>query len=166
MPPATPAPSPAPALTVAAIVERTGRFLCVEELIAGRRVINQPAGHVEPGETPAQAVIREALEETAWHFRPTAVVGIYLWRPPEAARPYLRVALCGDCTAHEAGRALDTGILQAVWLERDELLARAGTLRSPMVMRCLDDYRAGQRLAPALAECRDPAELLRHAIRL
>lgn len=139
-----------PHVTVAAVAERDGRFLMVEEEDDGRIVLNQPAGHVDPGESVPAAVIREALEETAWRFQPSAIVGIYLWTRPSADVTYLRIAFCGECTEHEAGRTLDQGILRAVWLSRDELAEREAQLRSPMVLRTIDDYLAGRRYPLAL----------------
>lgn len=134
-----------PELTVAAIVERDGRFLCVEERVQGRLVINQPAGHVEDGEGLVPAVIRETLEETAWIFEPVAVVGVYLWQRPEGGNPFLRVAFTGRVRNHDAQRALDEGIVRALWLNRRELEARGAQLRSPMVLRGIDDYLRGTR---------------------
>lgn len=133
-----------PELTVAAIVERDGRFLVVEELVGGRLVINQPAGHVEPGESLLAAVTREAREETAWRFLPDAMVGIYLWGHASQSR-FLRVAFTGRCRDFDASLALDTGIVRTLWLTRTELLARTAQLRSPMVLRGVDDYLAGRR---------------------
>ena len=132
-------------VTVAAITERSGRFLMVEEQVAGQAVINQPAGHLEPGESLVEAVIRETLEETAWALEPEAVTGIYLWQTPDQSRSFLRVAFAGQCRGHDAERELDTGIIAAHWLSRDEIHAQAIRLRSPMVMRCIDDYLAGIR---------------------
>lgn len=139
-----------PDVTVAAVVEREGRFLVVEERVRSRLVINQPAGHLEKGESLVQAVIRETLEETAWHFVPQSVVGIYLWnqaaRSGEGpARTFLRVAFHGTVTHHEGGRTLDTGIERALWLSREQLAAQPARLRSPLVLRCVDDYLAGRR---------------------
>jgi len=131
-------------LTVAAIVEEHGRFLMVEERAHGELVINQPAGHVEPGETLIEAVAREALEETAWHFTPEALVGIYLWQHPGSGEHFLRAAFTGKHHDH-TDAALDTGIERALWLSRDELVERAEQLRSPMVLRGIDDYFAGKR---------------------
>jgi len=133
-----------PELTVAAIVERAGRFLVVEERVGGRLVLNQPAGHVEPGESLLAAVRREAREETAWNFLPEAVVGIYLWGQPGQAR-FLRVAFTGACRDFDANLTLDSGIVRALWLSRTELLARTPQLRSPMVLRGVDDFLAGRR---------------------
>jgi 8-oxo-dGTP pyrophosphatase MutT (NUDIX family) len=137
--------NPSPDITVAAVVLDRGRFLVVEERIAGRDVLNQPAGHVERGETLLQAVVRETLEETAWTLRPTWFLGAYLWQPPRASRPTLRFAFVGEVTAHDPSRRLDRGILAAHWLGRDELLAEAARLRSPLVLRCVDDFLGGRR---------------------
>jgi len=134
-----------PELTVAAVVEREGRFMFVEERIRGRLLINQPAGHVEPGETLLQAVSRETLEETAWTFVPESMVGIYLWVRTPGQRTFLRVTYSGHCEAHDERRVLDTGIERVLWLSRGELIARTSQLRSPMVLRAVDDYLAGLR---------------------
>ncbi|MEO7385787.1 MAG: NUDIX hydrolase [Gammaproteobacteria bacterium] len=134
-----------PELTVAAVVEQNGRFLMVEERVAGRLVLNQPAGHVEPGETLADAVIREALEETAWTFVPEATIGIYLLGRDDGRNPFLRVTFAGRCVSHDNKRALDAGIERALWLSRTELVARSSQLRSPMVMRAVDDFERGVR---------------------
>jgi 8-oxo-dGTP pyrophosphatase MutT (NUDIX family) len=134
-----------PELTVAAIVERNGRFMLVEEHVSGRLVLNQPAGHVEPGESLAEAVVREALEETAWTFVPEAIVGVYIWGREGGKNPFLRVAFSGRCTAHDSSRKLDDGIERVVWLSRSDLVARSNRLRSPMVMRAVDDYESGIR---------------------
>ena len=134
-----------PEVTVAAIVERDGRFLMVEERISGRLVLNQPAGHLEDGETLAEAVIRETREETAWRFRPEALVGVYLWRNPADARSYLRFAFCGTVDDHRAHQPLDAGIQRALWITHEQLLAQGSRLRSPMVLRCLRDYLLGKR---------------------
>jgi ADP-ribose pyrophosphatase YjhB (NUDIX family) len=134
-----------PDLTVAAVVERDGQFLLVEERVGHRMVFNQPAGHVERNEQFVDAVVRETLEETAWTFRPEALVGIYLWEPPEKQRSFLRAAFCGQVTSHDPGRSLDRGIERAVWMTRDQIVSRSARLRSPMVLRCIDDYLEGTR---------------------
>ena len=134
-----------PDVTVAAVVEKDGRFLIVEEVVSGRRVFNQPAGHLEDHETLIEAVIRETLEETAWHFTPQAVTGIYQWRNAENDRSFLRVAFAGTCHQHEGWRPLDEGICRALWVERGDLLHDRDRLRSPMVLACIDDYLAGHR---------------------
>jgi 8-oxo-dGTP pyrophosphatase MutT (NUDIX family) len=134
-----------PDVTVAAIVEREGRFLLVEEHVGNRLVINQPAGHLEPNESFSEAVIREALEETAWTFVPDAVSGVYLWTHRERNLTFLRVAFCGEVTEHHTERRLDRGIRRTLWLSREEIEQRNAQLRSPMVLRCVDDYLAGHR---------------------
>jgi len=134
-----------PDLTVAAVVERDGQFLLVEERVGNRMVFNQPAGHVERGEQIVDAAVREALEETAWTFRPEALVGIYFWEQPERHRSFLRFAFSGTVSHHDADRVLDRGIERAVWMSREQLALRAARLRSPMVLRCIDDFLAGRR---------------------
>ncbi len=135
-----------PDLTVAAIVQRDdGRFLVVEERIGHSMVFNQPAGHVEDRESIIEAAIRETLEETAWHFMPQHLVGVYLWRNPENGRSILRIALSGEVRGHESSRRLDHGILAAHWMSRESLVAQSARLRSPLVLQCIDDYLAGRR---------------------
>src|SRR5262245_62544111 len=116
-----------PELTVAAVVERQGRFLMVEERVARRLVFNQLAGHVEEGEDLLDAVVRETLEETAWEFQPQAIVGIYLWKNPGNGRSFLRVAYSGIARQHDSERRLEPAILRAHWLTRDQLLDRKST---------------------------------------
>jgi ADP-ribose pyrophosphatase YjhB (NUDIX family) len=132
-------------LTVAALIERHGRFLVVEELAGGIEVINQPAGHVEFGESLRAAVVREMQEETAWVFDPIAISGVYLWEHPETSERFLRIVFCGSCRDHDKAQALDAGILRTLWLSRQELVARSVQLRSPMVLRAIDDYKSGNR---------------------
>ena len=135
-----------PEVTVAALVEQSGRFLVVEERIKGHAVFNQPAGHVEMGETLAEAVAREAREETAWRFTPQHLVGIYLLGGAGArGRSILRFAFSGTADDHDSTQPLDRGILRTHWLTRAELLERQPRLRSPLVLRCIDDYLAGRR---------------------
>jgi 8-oxo-dGTP pyrophosphatase MutT (NUDIX family) len=134
-----------PDVTVAAIIERDGRFLVVEERAARRIVINQPAGHLERGENLVEAVIRETLEETAHSLVPEALTGIYLWRQPTADRTFLRVAFTGSVTGPDATRRLDRCIIRTAWMTREQLAARPNVLRSPLVLRCIDDYLAGAR---------------------
>ena len=138
-------PSPgSPEVTVAAVAESDGRFLLVEERINRRLLLNQPAGHVEPGETLLAAVAREAHEETAWHFEPQALLGVYLWRHPTNGRSFLRFAFTGPLTRHDASQRLDHGIVGTHWLTRTEIGKQPSRLRSPLVLRCVDDYLAGQ----------------------
>jgi 8-oxo-dGTP pyrophosphatase MutT (NUDIX family) len=134
-----------PDVTVAAIIERSGRFLLVEERIRGRLVLNQPAGHLEDGEALLDAVIRETLEETAWQFTPEALLGIYQWR---SARGHttLRFAFTGSVHGYDAARPLDPPIVTTHWLGREEIAQRAARLRTPLVLRCVEDYLGGRRL--------------------
>jgi ADP-ribose pyrophosphatase YjhB (NUDIX family) len=135
-----------PDVTVAAVIEQQGRYLLVEELQEGVSVFNQPAGHLEAGENLPAAVIREVLEETTRVFTPTAALGVYLWHNP-AGVTYLRVAFSGTCSAPLAGRTLDTGIIATHWLTHAEIIALGARLRSPLVLRCIEDYEAGQRFS-------------------
>lgn len=132
-----------PRLTVAVVVARHGKLLFVEEACADGRVLNQPAGHVEPGESLPVAAAREALEETGWQVAPRAVVGLYRWGAPDGTE-YLRVAFEADPLRHDAGRALDADILATHWLAPSELAGRA--MRSPLVQATVDDWLRGRRL--------------------
>lgn len=132
-----------PHITVATIVESAGRFLLVEELKAGRRVLNQPAGHLEPNETLRQAAIRETLEETGWDVQLTGVAGIYLYTAPSNGVTYQRVCFVAKAISHDPHRKLDTGIVGSTWLSRDELAAQPERWRSELVLRCIDDYLRG-----------------------
>ncbi len=141
----------APSVTVAAIIEHQGRFLLVEEHTPEGLKLNNPAGHLEPAESPLQAVCREALEETARVFTPQALLGVYLsrfQRPARADRAaedvtYLRFAYRGTVGEPLPGRALDEGIVRTLWLGADEIRAARERLRSPLVLRCIDDFLAG-----------------------
>lgn len=132
-----------PRITVAAVVEHHGRFLFVEEESDGQRVLNQPAGHLDPGESLLQAVVRETMEESAWEVEPVALLGIYQYRSPRAE--YLRFAFECRALRHHPERALDREIVAAHWLSRAELLAARTPLRSPMVVRCVDDHALPRR---------------------
>lgn len=136
----------APHVTVAVIVEKDDRFLLVEETVeAGRVVYNQPAGHVEQGETLVQAAAREALEETGWDVEPTALTGFYVYTPPHKPDvTYYRACFLATALRYREGYQLDEGIIQAVWLTRDEI-ALSDKLRSPLVLKCVDDAINGQR---------------------
>jgi len=136
---------PRPVVTVATIIMRDDAFLVVEEETRVGVRLNQPAGHLEAGETLVAAAVRETLEETGHRIAPTALVGIYRWQAPDTGATFIRFAYAGVVVAHEAARPLDAGILRAFWLTYDELAARRATHRSPLVMRCVDDYRAGSR---------------------
>ncbi len=134
-----------PAATVAAVIERDGKFLLVEEISDGRRVLNQPAGHLDPGESLVAACVREALEETAHRFTPQSLVGIYRWHYAPADNTFLRFAFAGRLEGVDAGRRLDTEIVAVHWLSREDLASKPDMHRSPLVMRCVDDYLAGRR---------------------
>jgi 8-oxo-dGTP pyrophosphatase MutT (NUDIX family) len=142
-----------PSVTVAAIIERGGKFLLVEEHTQDGLRLNNPAGHLDPGENPIQACARETLEETAFHFKPEALVGIYMSRferpVPGQELPlditYLRFAFSGTLGEHVAGQALDEGIVRALWLSPDEIRACVHLHRSPLLLTCLEDYLAGRR---------------------
>ena len=143
-----------PNVTVSAIACRDERFLVVEEDAKGSIVFNQPSGHLEEGETLLAAVRREVLEETGWEFEPETLVGVYLFRKSaNEGLTYLRFCFAGRCITHDPERALDQGILRAAWLRREELEQLGSRLRSPMVLRCIDDYLAGQAF---------PLELINH----
>jgi 8-oxo-dGTP pyrophosphatase MutT (NUDIX family) len=128
-------------LTVAAVIEHNARFLVVEELVGGRRVLTQPAGHIEPGETLEAAVIREVLEESGYHFTPLTVLGIFSWH--DESRSYLRITFSGEVESPAKEQCLDEGIIATHWLTKQELLARSSMLRSPMVMSCIERYEHG-----------------------
>lgn len=147
-----------PNVTVAAVIERDGKFLLVEEEVSdGENGVvvryNQPAGHLDENESLVKACARETLEETAWHFTPRQLVGIYQWQRSAKDVTYLRFAYCGDLGEHEVERKLDDGILRAVWLTPAEIDALRDQHRSPLVMQCIHDYLVGRRY---------PLELVRH----
>jgi 8-oxo-dGTP pyrophosphatase MutT (NUDIX family) len=148
-----------PEVTVAAIVEREQRFLVVEERVEGRLVFNQPAGHLEDRESLVAAVIRETREETAWRLTPEALVGVYLWRDPRNERTFLRFAFCGTVDDHRPDQPLDTGIVRAAWLTHEQLRAQPGRLRSPLVLRCMDDYLLGRRQPLTSIQSLGPVDL-------
>lgn len=134
-----------PNVTVAAVIEQEGRFLLVEEETSQGLRFNQPAGHWEPGETLSDGAIREVLEESAYDFEPQHLIGIYRWHADESDTTYLRFAFCGSVTAHHPERKLDEGIVRAVWLNLDEIRANQSRHRSPLILRCVEDYLAGKR---------------------
>lgn len=148
-----------PNVTVAALIERDGHFLLVEEDTADGLRLNNPAGHLDPGESPIQACIREVLEETAHDFTPTAVVGVYLNRFRRTRTgddiTYLRFAFAGQLGTHHGWRALDEGIVRTVWMTPEEIRATRERHRSPLLLRCLDDYLAGQRFSLNLVHTDD-----------
>ena len=140
-----------PRVTVAAIIEQSGRFLLVEEQTPDGLRLNQPAGHLEAGESPQQGVVREALEETGRAFAPEGLVGLYLSRTRRSTEhgeqdvSYLRLAFFGTASAADPGRALDDGIARTLWMDIESLRASASRHRSPLVLRCAEDYLRGRR---------------------
>ena len=148
-----------PSVTVAAIIERDGRYLLVEEHTPEGLKLNNPAGHLDPGESPADGCARETLEETTHHFTPTALVGVYLSRFKRPATgediTYLRFAFCGELGDVVPGRTLDHGIVRTLWMTPDEIRASAARHRSPLLLRCMEDHLAGRRL-PLDAVYTDP----------
>lgn len=152
-----------PDVTVAAVVERGGRFLMVEERAARRIVLNQPAGHLERGESLVEAVVRETLEETGCALRAEAVTGIYLWRHPATDRTFLRVAFTGAVDGPDPARRLDRCIIRAAWMTREQLAGRPQSLRSPLVLRCIDDYLSGARHPLSLLTSLDLGDVRRAA---
>ncbi|MCS4511287.1 NUDIX hydrolase [Xylophilus ampelinus] len=156
----TAAPRWKPNVTVAAVMERDGRFLLVEEHTGDGLKLNNPAGHLDLGETPAQGCAREALEESAYVFTPTALVGVYISRFQRSGDgediTYLRFAFSGEVGEHFPEQPLDEGIVRAVWMTADEIRACPERHRSPLLLRCLEDYLAGRRL-PLEAVYSDPS---------
>jgi 8-oxo-dGTP pyrophosphatase MutT (NUDIX family) len=134
-----------PHVTVAALVEQDGKYLLVEEQTEDGLMLNQPAGHLEPGESLVAGARREALEETAFEFRPTHLVGVYSWRHPARDITYLRFAFAGTLGSHHPGRELDDGIVRVVWLTPEEIRASRQRHRSPLVARCVEDHLRGIR---------------------
>jgi ADP-ribose pyrophosphatase YjhB (NUDIX family) len=141
-----------PHVTVAAVIEREGRFLLVEEETPRGLQFNQPAGHFEENEDLLAAVKREVLEETAWQFEPEHVTAIQLWRRNPKEPTFLRVCFSGTCHSHNPEQALDTGIVATHWLTRDEIAEHTARLRSPLVLLAIDDYLAGRRFPLALLQ--------------
>ena len=144
-----------PSVTVAAVISKdfdgVQKFLLVEEETRDGLKLNNPAGHLDPGESPAQGCARETLEETAFHFTPTDIVGVYVSRFEQVHSDgvlditYLRFAFCGELGAHVEGQLLDVGIVRTVWLTADEVRASSHRHRSPLLVRCMEDYLAGRR---------------------
>jgi 8-oxo-dGTP pyrophosphatase MutT (NUDIX family) len=134
-----------PHVVVAALVQQDGRFLMVEETTEEGIQYNQPAGHLEANESLIAAVVRETLEETAHHFLPEALLGIYRWRAPQHDRVYLRFAFTGRVTGFDPALTLDAGILRALWMTPDEIEAVKPQHRSSLVSQCIADYLAGRR---------------------
>lgn len=134
-----------PNVTVAAVIERDGHFLLVEESADGGVFFNQPAGHLESGENLIEAACREVREETGHEFEPRSLVGVYLYPNPRAGLTYLRFCFEGTARAPAGEVQLDDGILRSVWLNREEIGQLGNRLRSELVPRCIDDYLSGRR---------------------
>ncbi|MDJ0907921.1 MAG: NUDIX domain-containing protein [Woeseiaceae bacterium] len=137
-------------LTVAAIVRHQGRYLIVDERAMRRDVLTQPAGHIEAGETPEQAVTREVLEETGCTVECGELVGVYLWIHPQTRQQFLRIVYAAEFLSCDHGRPLDDGIHARLWLTRDEIEQERMRLRTPVVLRCIEDFEAGRRESDAL----------------
>ena len=142
-----------PNVTVAAIIEQDGKFLLVEEHTSQGVLFNQPAGHLESDESLLAAVARETLEESAYTFEPQHLIGIYRWHAPQSDTTYLRFAFAGRIIAHHSEQSLDEGIIRAIWMTPEEIRASQAHHRSPLVLRCVEDYLSGKRY---------PLELLVH----
>lgn len=134
-----------PHVTTASILEQDGKFLLVEEHTSQGLLFNQPAGHLEPDESLLAATVRETLEESAYDFEPQHLIGIYRWHSAASDTTYLRFAFTGSILAHHPERALDEGIVRAVWMTPDEIRATSARHRSPLVLRCVEDYLIGKR---------------------
>lgn len=132
-------------LTVAALVEKDERFLIVEERSSGVLVFTQPGGHIESGESPEDAAVRETLEETGCEIAINELLGVYLWIHPQTRQQYLRIVFVADLLRENASPRLDDGIHAVHWYNRDDLVHRKRNCRTPAVLRCVDDYRAGNR---------------------
>lgn len=131
-------------LTVAMVIERNHQYLMVKELRNGQICYNQPAGHVEPGETPIEAAIRETLEETAWHIEPTSIISFSTFKAPSNGVTYYRLAFAANTIKFDESAEIDSDIEDALWLSYEDILKFKSKLRSPMVLQALDDYRSGQ----------------------
>lgn len=139
-----------PNVTVAALIERDGRYLLVEEQTDDGIRLNQPAGHLDENESLVEACARETLEESAFQFEPTALVGVYQWKRPQGDITYLRFAFAGTLGAFDPARKLDEGILRTVWLTPEEIQASQERHRSPLIWQCVADHLSGQRYPLAL----------------
>lgn len=133
-----------PNVTVAAVAEKEGKYLLVEEQTGNGILFNQPAGHLEPGESIIAGAIRETLEETGYTFNPQSLLGIYHWHSQAEGTTFIRFAFVGTVIGHDPDRALDTGIIRAGWFDVDEIREMSYCHRSPLVMRCIDDHLAGK----------------------
>ncbi len=151
-------------LTVSAVVERDGQYLMVEEVVSGAVVLNQPGGHLETGESPEQAVVREVLEETGCDVECGELIGVYLWIHPQTRQQFLRIAYVATLLHEDPSRPLDDGIIASRWLSRADLEYRRRSLRSPLVERCIRDFEAGRRKSGALFTGMLPLQHNVHAV--
>ena len=135
-----------PNVTVAAIIEQDGRYLLVEEETEAGLLLNNPAGHLEPGESPIDACVRETLEETGWTVELECLIGIQQWISSHSGSQFVRFTFAAHPLRHDPSRKLDDGILRAFWLDRDEIIAASDRLRSPLILHSIDDWLAGRRL--------------------
>ena len=151
-------------LTVSAVVDLDGRFLLVEELVTGQKVLCQPGGHIETGETPEEAVVRETLEETGCVVECGEIIGIYLWIHPQSRQQFLRIVYEAKFISCDEDQKLDDGIIARRWATLPELEARKPKLRSPVVLRCLKDYVSGKRQTDGLLTGMVPMQQNEHKV--
>ena len=151
-------------LTVSAVIERDGYYLMVEEMASGAVVLNQPGGHLEAGESPEEAVIREVMEETGCDVSCGEIIGVYLWIHPQTRQQFLRIVYVASLLAERPSRPLDDGIIATRWLSRADIEQRRQGLRSPVVLRCIHDFEAGRRLSDSLFSGMLPLQHNVHAV--
>jgi 8-oxo-dGTP pyrophosphatase MutT (NUDIX family) len=151
-------------LTVSAVIERGGQYLMVEEVVSGAVVLNQPGGHLEAGESPEEAVIREVLEETGCDVECGELIGVYLWIHPQTRQQFLRIAYVATLLNEDDSRPLDDGIIVRRWLSRADVEHRRRSLRSPLVQRCIQDFEAGRRQSGTLFSGLMPLQHNVHAV--
>ena len=151
-------------LTVSAIVENEGRFLVIEERSSGVVVVNTPGGHIEAGESPEQTAVRETLEETGCHIAVSGLLGTYLWIHPQSRQNFLRIVYAADLLAEERTRNLDDGVHAVHWYSRNDIEKRRRELRSPVVLRAIDDYLAGRRQPDSLLDGLRPVHQNIHGV--
>ncbi|MDH3821877.1 MAG: NUDIX domain-containing protein [Gammaproteobacteria bacterium] len=137
-------------LTVAAVVEHDNKYLLVEERAMGRRVFSQPGGHIEANESPEQATVREVLEETGCTVECQDMIGVYLWIHPQTRQQFLRIVYAATFIGCDESLPLDDGILSRRWMTQQDLVDRRAVLRSPAVLRCVQDFEAGKRQSDSL----------------
>ena len=137
-------------LTVSTVVRHEDRYLIIEELAAGRRVLTQPGGHIDAGESPEQAVIRETLEESGCKVYPREMIGVYLWIHPQTRQQFLKLVYASDFVSCDESRSLDSGVIRRHWMSRDDLEHARQRLRTPVVLRCIHDFELGKRQSDTL----------------